>query len=172
MTDTLEAPSPNGHVDLSQWKIPPRKVPSDDCKIVIGRQIKDGEIVAPGTEYFPHVGESVWILPTGTLQTYLEVAKFEKLALAGDSPEVLDQNLDALCAKLASVVVGWDWTDIRRQPLAPPYQNPAVLKTLEVEELYWLLGATQGEVSSERKNGSDPSPSTSKTPRSTARLMK
>lgn len=160
-------PTPAPGPDLSQWKIPPRAVPSHDCKIVIGRRARNDAppgasphwvITDEGETYYPHEGETVWCLPIGTTEAYLEMAEFEDLSISDVGIvglRQLDEKLVDLCQALAKVIVAWDWTDNRRQPLPPP--DADVLHGLEVDELLWLSSAVRGEVPSERKNDSAPS---------------
>lgn len=146
----------------TQFKVPPREVPSDDCPLVVGRRIEDDKITDPGQTYYPHVGEAVSILPTKTLQGLL---KLRKLGFSTDDEDPaeklgrLDRSLADICEHLAGVIVGWDWTDLGGEPLPQPYKRPEVLAELETDELVWLIQAAQGETKSERKNGSAPLPS-------------
>ncbi len=45
------------------WKIPPQRIPSDDCAVYEGRVIVDGEIKESGTAYHVHKGEWVELFP-------------------------------------------------------------------------------------------------------------
>lgn len=147
---------------LGKFKIPPRTVLSDDCPIVIDARFKDGEIVDEGTTYHPHEGEHVWVLPVGTFNTFLDLAKFRRFR-SGDAEDFQDQvgemekRYRALATSLANIVVYWDWTDVTGESLPQPYKAPDVLMALETDELLWLLSAAQGETPGERKNVLRPS---------------
>lgn len=151
--------------DLTRWKIPPRPVPSDDCAVVIGRRIEGEEIVDEGTTYYPHAGETAWILPIGRTKAYLAFQRLFAPSNLDDTiskPEQADTQYHLMSLELAKLVVHWDWTDNERNPLPSPYNNPEVIEGLEVGEILWLMGAASGEAPSERKNGSGASPATSR----------
>lgn len=138
----------------------PKRIPSDDCAVTID-----------GTIYHPHEGEHVEMyagLAVGELQAFAHMQQLgtQLLAVQGEEGEqekifaLLEPHYEEVCQYLADRLVSWDWTDLKSRPLPPP-DNPAVLKRLQPQELYWLLVAAQGETPAQRKNGSAPSPITS-----------
>lgn len=151
---------------LPRFKIPPRRVASDDCAVHIGRRYENQTLVDPGETYYTHAGEWVDVLPVGSMQALfawnrLQVPNVPDGTLTEHYQEYLrelDAALMAICTQLATVVVAWNWTDLVGQPLPQPYGRPDVLQALELEELTWLKAAAGGETTGERKNGSAPSP--------------
>src|SRR5258706_12448897 len=115
-------------VDISRFKIPPRVIKSDDCSVTIGNKIEDGEVVDPGTEYFPHAGEYIWMLPVGNLQSFFDLGKFRKFGKidASSGDDVFDQVEDMevrfrrLAEPRSKVLVAWTWTDFGVDPLPQP----------------------------------------------------
>lgn len=136
-------------------KIPPRRVPSDDCTVCIGREIKDGQIVNAGTPYRVHEGEWVEVLPIVSVRRWLSLRHMMD-GTASDGAS-LEKALDALCHELSERVMAWNWTDMSGQPLPQPYRNEAVFRDLSDDEILWLALASQGESPGERKNASAPS---------------
>lgn len=145
-------------------KIPLKHSPSDDCRVNIGRVMRDGQVVVVGTAIYPHKGEWVEVLPVGSLGELLALARFAGLAGEKMTPENLGQMeeaLEGLCRDLSTRLIRWNWTDMMGEPLPQPYKNPAVIKSLAAEEIFWLRQAMEGETPGVRKNASGPSPSTS-----------
>ena len=87
--------------EKSKWKIPPARIPSDDCQVHVGRVIEDGEIKDPGTPYNVHVDEWVELLPSRSVT--------EVMAL-GDLANATPGSLRTLCQELSKRVVAWNWT--------------------------------------------------------------
>lgn len=142
-------------------KIPLLHIPSDDCAVMVGQVVEDGNITTEGTPHYVHVGEWVEVLPITSL---LEVSALSRLkSLAGNEDMGgLDQSFADLCRELSKRIISWSWTDMMGAPLAQPYQNPEVIVALTVEEVMYLIQAASGQESpDERKNGSGPSAVTS-----------
>ena len=129
------------------WKIPPSRIPSDDCVVHIDRVVEDGEIIDEGIAYHVHKGEWVELMPARTLAEVMALSDIAASASAGAS-------LRTLCAELSKRVVAWDWTGMDSEPLPQPYHSPDVLEQLTDDEVMWLLGAVKGKETVEvRKNG-------------------
>lgn len=94
----------------------------------------------------PHAGESVWLLPYGlSLEDELKMAKFLDVAKTGTADqEVMDEMLDALCARLSKVVVGWTITDPTGTPYPQPTDGPA-LKAIPSRLFKYLMEQIRGE---------------------------
>lgn len=157
----------NGHTPVRTWKIPPRRIRCDDCVVYVGRQIQDGKIIQVGEPYAVHAGEEVDIIPISSLQAYASLGYFH---LEGRTDEErmerlakLDGALDNICAELANRVVWWNWTGFDNVALPQPYRQPAVIKSLQLEEIFYLLDQT-GETRSDRKNAGSGSPAISSAP--------
>jgi hypothetical protein len=125
----------NGH--KPRFKIPPLRVPADDCPAHLGG----------GEEVFLHVGEWVEILPIPDFNAFFALTR-----VRGDD----ESTYAEFCQRLADRVTAWDLTDLAGDPLPQPWRNPAAIRALSQEEQGWLttLIATGGEVA--RKNGSGP----------------
>jgi hypothetical protein len=138
-------------------KIPLLTVPSDDCVIHVGRVVRDGELVHPGTAYHVHQGEWIKITPVTTVGQFVATSKMLVAETSGE-------GLMDLCMVLSQVLVEWNWTDNDGEPLEQPYRNPRAIMGLSDEEMLWLMMAVRTpaqEPAEERKNGSGPSLSTS-----------
>lgn len=161
---------PSGAPPFASFKIAPRRVSADDCPTTVGAVVENGAVVEPGETYYLHQGESVWLLPVGTVQMQLAAMRLatagaELAAIEGDQEgqlvglAAINAGLTGLARAVAERVVAWDWTDIRGEPLPQPYRSSATLLNLEASELHWLSTAsTLGETEAERKNGSAPLP--------------
>ena len=133
----------------TNWKIPPQRIPSDDCTVYIGRVIEDGEITEEGTPYKVHEGEYVELFPVQSLSELIALSDI--MAVTRD-PEAFGA-MRQLCRSLSERVVSWDWTGNDGQPLAQPHNNPEVLESLTNDELMWLFSAVKGkETEADRKN--------------------
>lgn len=139
----------------------PKPVPSDDCTVTLD-----------GVDYFPHEGETVWLLPGQAVGEIASLARLmaladELAAIVGDDDEarqaarLSDEAMRDLCEALAPRILDWDWTDLAGRPLPKPDGTARPLLRLQTAELYWLLSAARGETPSARKNDSRPSPTTS-----------
>lgn len=134
-------------------KPPVRTVPSDDCIVKVD-----------GVEYAVHTGEHVCVLAGFSVGGLRALGKMRALgaevaAVQGEAEEG-GKVLDALNGAFADVtlelarrVKGWNWTDDSGAPLPPPNGTPEPFQALRTEEIYWLIGACQGESSAERKKG-------------------
>lgn len=142
-------------------KIPPVRVPSDDC------EVKDGD----GKPHRIHDGEWIEVVRVNTIRQYLGIATLNttgKLLQDANIPEEekmvelakLEGTFDAMCDDIAAHITGWNWTDLTGQPLPHPYRNKELIMSLSIEEIIWLRRAIQGETPGERKNASRPSTGT------------
>jgi hypothetical protein len=152
-------------------KPPLRPVPSDDCAVTIN-----------GETYYPHEGETVWIVgkaSVGELQSYWEFRqKVRELPSENGRPaddatleawnaynrsyeERLSLSFDDLCQMVAGRVAKWDWTDDVGNPLPQPDGSLEPMKRLRTEELNWLHAVIQGESPARRGEESRPSETTS-----------
>jgi hypothetical protein len=165
-------------------KIPGRTVNSDDCVVYVGRRMEEhcvecnivavngtcptckkrdrveALVVEKGVGYDVHKGESVVLLPVGSVAQYMTVLDMQD-AVASKNEAALKATFNRLCAELAAKVLSWNWTDMDGNPMPPPHGHPEVLAALTEDELSWLLRAVQGETPAERKNGCGPSAPTS-----------
>ncbi|MCH9011287.1 MAG: hypothetical protein IIC21_11730 [Chloroflexi bacterium] len=127
--------------------LPIKRVPSDDCLLYPKKMFETDEGGVPaqlkerGEGIAVHVGEWVEIVPMASMFQYLRLEKGSDLAF------------DAVCENLSKKIVRWNWTDILGDPYPQPFRNPAVLRTLEDDELVYLIKLLQtGETEGERKN--------------------
>ena len=153
-----------------QFKVKPKRFPSDDCLLYPDRTIsEDGNVVENGEGVPIHVGEWVEIV---TVQSMRELISLGRIAeqVTGDTidPEQVAARLTAagssfneLCVALSERVTAWSWTDNEGVPLPQPYRQPEVLANLSNDELMYLVQASRGETPDARKKGSGPSESTS-----------
>lgn len=136
-------------------KIAPLRIAADDCKVWLGRVIRDGAVVDPGTSYPIHEGEWVELMP---VQTVRELLALERLRLTTDAAD----SLQELCQELSHRILAWNWTDLTGEPMPAPHGNPAAIEALTPDELLWLLSQLHGGENQEiRKNGLAPSVATS-----------
>ena len=143
--------------DALKPKIPLLHIPSDDCAVMVGQVVEDGNITTEGTPHYVHIGEWVEVMPITSL---LEVSALSRLkSLAGNEDMGgLDQSFSDLCRELSQRIISWNWTDMMGVPLAQPYQTPDVIMGRTVEEVMYLIQAATGQESQDdRKNGSGPS---------------
>jgi len=149
-----------GRVGLSKGgnvKIPPKRVPADDCAVYVGRRMEGGLIVAEGEAYYVHEGEWVDVVPVTTIQDSILLDRLLKAARQGDEAEA-ENNLMALCAAVADKVIDWNWTDLNGKKFPKPHGKPDVIKLLTPDELSWLQLVLAGESPGQRKNASSASP--------------
>ena len=131
-------------------KIPPKRIPSDECMVTVGREISDGKITAEGMAYKMHEGEWVDILPVRTLR---EMTRLVDLRSSKGNDILLSHALKETCEELAKRVMDWNWTDVMGQPLPQPYGHPEIIEGLYSDEIIWLLTQLSGaETTGERKN--------------------
>jgi len=140
-------------------KPPARTVPSDDFYLTVDE-----------VAYQPHEGEWVKVLnhfAVHDLQVLKAVRQMsvEVDAVRGEANEkdrvleVMEKPFAELCELLADRVVAWNWTDDAERPMPPP--SVASIRGLRAEEISYLMRLVQGEGTAERKNGSEPLPTTS-----------
>lgn len=138
----------------------PRRVPSDDCEVVVG-----------GKSYYPHVGESIWIIGGQKLGEKKSRWAFNRLSFKMDEirPEpktesesdeayaereraanyagidLVDKHYDEMIAWFAERVVKWDWTDDFGQPMPALDRTSAPFMKLTDYELYYIKDVLLGE---------------------------
>lgn len=143
-------------------KPPLRRVPSDDFVFVD----------TDGQHYHTHEGESVDLVPGAPVALFKSYRRFRQLSIqldalegepdeGGQRIELLDPAYDEVVTLLAQRLQGWTWTDIVGEPLPSPHGAPEVLRTLDAQELNYLLQVTLGNAPAERKNGSSALPTRS-----------
>ena len=146
-SEASETATDDGRPKELKKGLPIKRVPSDDCLIYPKKMFATDEAGVPtelkerGEGVAVHVGEWVEIVPMASMFQYLRLEKVSDLAF------------DAVCENLSKKIVRWTWTDIVGQPYPQPFRNPDVLRTLEDDELLWLITLAQtGETESEIKN--------------------
>ncbi len=135
----------------------PRVIKTDDCVVTVN-----------GEKYTPHEGEQISIRPTMPVGDLEKLTEFYTLASDMQSGEVVDaqDNLkrvahlfDDATSILSRHIIDWTWTDDQGEPLPHPYKNPAAIKELSSEEVFYLLNlAMNGEAKVEEKNVGDALP--------------
>lgn len=144
-------------------KIPPVRIPSDDCLVYEGRIYNTTGVDKEGTPYPVHEKEWVEIIRVGSIGQYLNLTS---LAISGMSLQDTERELadkigdvkaitdsvNMLYEEIASRVVDWNWTDLTGEPLPNPYKRPDIIRSLSSDEVLWLRSAIQGETPAERKN--------------------
>lgn len=138
------------------FKIPPVRVPADDCVVYIGRKTKGTVILEQGEPTYPHKEEWVEIIPVSSLR---QVISFSSMVEAARGKKRLSERdilslspqFQILCEEIAKRLTNWNWTDWDRKPLPKPYQKPDVIAELTDDEVLWLLACTQLETKAERK---------------------
>lgn len=131
-------------------KIPPKRIPSDDCVVVIGRKVKDGKIIADGIAHKVHEGEWVEMI---CIQSIREQIQLINLRDSAGSDQIASHALKGICEELAKRVIAWNWTDIMGNPLPQPYGQPDIIEGLTSDEIIWLFTQfSDGETTGERKN--------------------
>ncbi len=140
---------------MTKFKIPPIRVPSDDCVVFIGRKIKDGAITDPGKSYQVHQGEWVEVTRVTSIAQYLNLLDLKNLSVEDTAKVSL--NFEELCKTLSKSVTAWNWTGNDSEPLEQPYKHSEIIKGLTADEILWLVTAVAGETAGERKNDLAPS---------------
>lgn len=134
-------------------KINAVEVPSDDCTVTIR-----------GTEYRPHVGESIWITPGLTVREVGLMGKMRSVetqmaAIEGDDDVaeqqvvIISGNLEEVIGLLKRRVVKWNWTDDAGAKHPQPADDPDVFTDLQTHEIYYLASVVMGEAPGAEKNG-------------------
>ena len=132
-------------------KIPPKRIPSDDCLVYVGRKIEGDKIMEQGIAYAVHKDEWVEILPISTVGEAIAISSM--LGLGIKQTTEIAKKLEQLCDGLAKRVTDWNWTGMDGKKLPKPYNRPDVIKSLTEDEIVWLTTASQGETPGQRKNG-------------------
>ena len=131
-------------------KLPSRRVRSDDYAVDLG-----------GKEYRPHAGEWVDFRGRSTVESLIIDLRLQALLrLSGLTKEEAEETsalYERVTEDLARSIVAWSWTDDDWKELPSP-PSPEVIRSLSVDELFWLLrGRFGGRTEEDRKNGSPPS---------------
>lgn len=154
----------------------PRRVPSDDCEVTIG-----------GQSYYPHVGESLWVLGTESigqmksrwaflyLSSELDEAKedprgedetdeayAERVNRANrERIKLIESQYDDLVAWFADRLDRWDWTNNRGKPLPELDGTIKPFMSLSMDEVYYIKSILTGEGPAEALNGASVSANSS-----------
>ena len=151
---------------MTQFKVPPRRVKSDDCLLYLNRVIsEDGKKVTNGEGIAIHAGEWVDVVPVQSMRELISMGRIAS-QVSSETEDVdrvskSGEALHALCAALAARITAWNWTDNSGAPLPQPYKQADVLADLSNDELMYLVQASRGETPEERKKDSAPLASTS-----------
>ena len=149
--------SANGEL---KFKIPPIRIASDDCEVMVGRVIVDGQIMEEGEPHRVHEGEWVEILPVTSMRAWLGLggaATDDEEADASLRASAIAANFGDICSSLAKQVTAWTWTDMVGDPLPQPFRNIEAIKDLATDEVIWLMNAAAREGTDELKNDDAPS---------------
>lgn len=128
----------------------------------VGNPIHDDDgkpkrgVTVAGEAYYPHRGETIWLLPVADMGTYLKINRLNRINLEQrDEPTFGDDQQDAFVAlaeMLAQHTAAWDWTDLGGDPLPQPYKNPDVLIGLDSEVFSYVLSLVQYGPPAEKKS--------------------
>lgn len=154
----------------------PRRVPSDDCEVTIG-----------GKSYYPHVGESLWVIgsesigqmksrwaflhlsaeldeakedPRGEGESEEQYAKRVERA-NGDRIKLIESQYDDLVHWFAERLDHWDWTDNRGDPMPSLNRTIEPFMSLSMDEVYYIKNVLSGEGPAEALNDDTASVKTS-----------
>ena len=138
-----------------------RRVASDDCVITI-----DGEACSLHEGEWVEVRSGMTVEAIGSIHSLAAMAP--KLAeLEGEDGEaarrwaIMHDSFGEAIQLLSSRLVAWTWTDDDGEPLPQPRRNPDALRSLRLEEIYYLVAVVRGESPAEKKGDTAPSPITS-----------
>ena len=157
-------------------KPPLRRVPSDDCEVVVG-----------GVTYYPHRGESLWFRgrqKIGQLRAdwaFRRVgAELDEVApdpkVEGETDEVFlarvakshlegvritDQHYADIVAWIAKRLVAWDWTDDDGNPLPNLDGTADPFAGISDDEMFYIWRTLRGEGPAEVGEDAGASPPTS-----------
>lgn len=125
---------------IPKYKIPPRRVPSDDYSVALD-----------GTMFFPHEGEWIEIQPLQNLGRLMRLSDaWGRLSDREGNPT---QAFEDICTELSQVIVGWNWTDNAGQPMPQPHNRPDVIKAVDSMELVYLYAKARNfELEENTKN--------------------
>jgi hypothetical protein len=138
----------------------PRRVPSDDC------EVSDGT-----TTFYPHVGESLWVIGSQTIGEMKARWAFSRLSadmdeirpdpkMDGESDEayaqrvkkgnaagieLIEHHYDDMVRWFAERLAKWDWTDDYGDPLPPLDRTIAPFAKLKPEELFYIKDVLSGD---------------------------
>ncbi len=145
----------------------PRRVPSDDCEVTIR-----------GDSFYPHVGESLWVIGSESigqmksrwaflhLSSELDEAKedprgenesdedYQKRVerANGDRIRLIESQYDDLVHWFADRLDRWDWTDNRGDPLPTLDRTITPFMGLSMDEVYYIKSVLSGEGPAESLN--------------------
>jgi len=123
-------------------------------------------IEAGGRSYYPHQGERLRARPgltVGAMRAAMAISELQPQleALDEDTPELdraelmgrMERAMARLQADVAPRIVEWTWTDELGARLPAPAADPGVLERLDVQELYYLVGALRGDAEEQQGEG-------------------
>jgi len=117
-------------------KPPARRVPCDGFTLVV-----DGE------KYYPHVGEWVEFVPVIQLDTLLTAMTLQGLqqldlgSVTAEEAAEVEAAFDKVTKDLARAILRWSWTNNDSETY-PEHPTKEVLRTLSLDEIMWLVGAS------------------------------
>lgn len=157
--------------DTKPTKPPLRRVPSDDCEVVVG-----------GKSYYPHRGESLWFRGRQKIGQLRADWAFRRMGVELDEvsadPKAEDESDEAFLARLgkshmeslrvtdqhyadvlewiASRLVKWDWTDDDGKPLPELDGTTDPFARISDDEFFYIWRVLRGEGPAEvGEDGSD-----------------
>ena len=74
---------------MPTFKIPLRRVASDDCAIMLGRVITDGQVVNPGVGHYIHKGEWVELVPVTSIADLVSLMELAEVQSEPDNALLL-----------------------------------------------------------------------------------
>lgn len=152
------APAASEPAKPSRPTPPSYQVKADDCPYVV-------ETAAGQETFYPHVGEWVRVVPVQRLGDAEILHRFTQIAgelsaLQGDREQaarisqLAAAQMAGLYRYIKGRVLGWNWTDfLTGEPLPQPGDDAAVLQSLAISEVFWLIRAIQRNTPSQEKNG-------------------
>jgi hypothetical protein len=145
----------------------PRRVPSDDCEVSIS-----------GEKYYPHVGESLWVV--GRPRLGEQKAQWAFLRISAELDEVtadpraegeadeayrarvresneaqinvVEGHYDQLISWFAARINRWDWTDDKGDQLPPLDGTTKPFLSLTMDEVFYIKDVLLGEGPAEALN--------------------
>lgn len=124
-------------------KLPPRTVPSDDLVLEID-----------GVEFRPHGGEQVIFRSKQSVEDLLTMLRISDLKITAEDLASGQLLLDDVYGVLSRQIVSWDWTDDDGKAYVSP-PDTSILRTLDFDELLWLVNASSGSRKTEEARQDD-----------------
>ncbi len=155
-SERVEEPADTDRPPELKKGIPIIRAPSDDCLLYPNKRFELDENGVPtglqdrGEGIAVHEGEWVEFVPMASMLQYLGLG-----TVVGNKKEMdeRDASFDVVCEGLSKKIIRWNWTDIVGEPYPQPFKNPAVLRSLEDDELVHLIQLLQSdETEGQRKN--------------------